>query len=127
MICLTMSLPLFSQTAMDTDTLISLPVKYVRQIASELTLYDFCKQQRDSSKIEIQNINSILEQNKLLLSNYKNLTDSLFTSNEKYFNQLSVLQVDVKNKDEKINKLRNTRNITFITTLLTALIPVVLR
>ena len=127
MVCLTMSLPLFSQTATDTDSLIGIPTSYARQIASELTLYDFCKQERDSLKVEINDLNSTISLNQILLEEYKLTTDSLFKANKEILNQTSALQVEVINKEEKITKLRNTRNFTFLTTILTAVLPVILK
>ena len=126
MVCLIMSLPLFSQTATNTDSLISIPTQYARQIASELTLYDLCKHEKDSLKAGIVDINNILDQNLILTSRYKTLTDSLYKVNKELYTQTSTLQVDITNKEEKISKLKNTRNITFITTLLTAILPVIL-
>lgn len=127
MVCLIMSLPLFSQTATDTDSLISIPTNYARQIASELTLYDLCQHERDSLKAKIIDINDILSQDSILILRYKLLTDSLYKSNENLYTQTSILKVDIAYKKEKINKLKNTRNITFITTLLTAILPIILK
>lgn len=127
MVCLTMSLPLFSQTAMDTDSLISIPTNHARQIASELTLYDFCKQERDSLQAEILNLEQIIVQNNILLEEYQNVSDSLFESNEDCFNAMSALQLDINEKNDKIGKLKTTRNFTFLTTLLTAILPVLLK
>ena len=127
MVCLTMSLPLFSQTAISTDSLISIPTQYARQIASELILYDLCQQERDSLKAEINDMGVILENHSILLGRYETLTDSLVTTNQEAYTQISAFQLDINNKDEKISKLRNARNVTFITTLLTAVLPVILR
>jgi hypothetical protein len=122
-----MSLPLFSQTAISTDSLISIPTQYARQIASELILYDLCQQERDSLKAEINDMGVILENHSILLGRYETLTDSLVTTNQEAYTQISAFQLDINNKDEKISKLRNARNVTFITTLLTAVLPVILR
>jgi len=122
-----MNLPLFSQTAISTDSLISIPTQYARQIASELILYDLCQQERDSLKAEINDMGVILENHSILLGRYETLTDSLVTTNQEAYTQISAFQLDINNKDEKISKLRNARNVTFITTLLTAVLPVILR
>jgi len=127
MVCLTMSLPLFSQTATDTDSLIGIPTSYARQIASELTMYDLCQQERDSLKAEIGDLNSTILLNQTLLEQYKSTSDSLFEVNKQFYNQTTALQLDIQNKDEKIGKLKSTRNLTILTTLLTAIIPVVLK
>ena len=82
MVCLTMSLPLFSQTATDTDSLIGIPTSYARQIASELTMYDLCQQERDSLKAEIDDLNSTILLNQTLLEQYKSTSDSLFEVNK---------------------------------------------
>jgi len=127
MVCLTMSLPLFSQTVTDTDSLVCIPTNYARQIAGELTLYDFCKQERDSLQVEILNLEQIITQNNILLKEYQNISDSLFKANEDYFNTMSALQLDINEKNDKIGKLKTTRNFTLLTTLLTAILPILLK
>jgi len=122
-----MSLPLFSQTVTDTDSLVCIPTNHARQIASELTLYDFCKQEKDSLQAEILNLEQIIVQNDILLEKYQNVSDSLFEANEDCFNAMSALQLDINEKNDKIGKLKITRNFTFLTTLLTAILPVLLK
>ena len=126
MVCLTMSLPLFSQTVINTDSLISIPTQYARQIANELISYDYCQHERDSLKAEINDMGIIIKNNSILLKRYETLNDSLYEVNIKLYNQTSTLELDVKNKEEKIGKLRNTRNLTFLTTILTAILPIIL-
>ena len=125
MVCLIMSLPIFSQK--DTSTnLVCIPVDHAQQIALELTSYDFCQQERDSLKAEVADLNGIIDQNSILLREYKVATDSLFIINEDCYNQRVNLELDVQNKNDKIKSLRNTKNITILTTILGALTPIIL-
>jgi hypothetical protein len=125
MVCLIMSLPSFSQRDTETD-LICIPTSQARQIATELTEYDFCQQERDSLKAEIVDLNNIVSQDSILLIKYQNVTDSLFLSNETYLNSNALLKLDLKNKDEKIKSLRSTKTITILTTVIGTLTPILL-
>ncbi len=125
MACLIMSLPIFSQKDISTN-LVCIPVDHAQQIALELTSYDFCQQERDSLKAEVVDLNGIIDQNSILLREYKVATDSLFIINEDCYNQRVNLELDVQNKNDKIKSLRNTKNITILTTILGALTPIIL-
>ena len=125
MVCLIMSLPSFSQIDTETD-LICIPTSQARQIATELTEYDFCQQERDSLKAEIVDLNNIVSQDSILLIKYQNVTDSLFLSNETYLNSNALLKLDLENKDEKIKSLRSTKTITILTTVIGTLTPILL-
>lgn len=125
MVCLIMSLPSFSQRDTETD-LICIPTPQARQIATELTEYDFCQQERDSLKAEIVDLNNIVSQDSILLIKYQNVTDSLFLSNETYLNSNALLKLDLENKDEKIKSLRSTKTITILTTVIGTLTPILL-
>jgi hypothetical protein len=125
MVCLIMSLPSFSQRDTETD-LICIPTSQARQIATELTEYDFCQQERDSLKAEITDLNNIVSQDSILLVKYQNVTDSLFLSNETYLNSNALLKLDLENKDEKIKSLRSTKTITILTTVIGTLTPILL-
>ena len=125
MVCLIMSLPSFSQRDTETD-LICIPTSQARQIATELTEYDFCQQERDSLKAEIVDLNNIVSQDSILLIKYQNVTDSLFLSNEIYLNSNALLKLDLENKDEKIKSLRSTKTITILTTVIGTLTPILL-
>ncbi len=125
MVCLIMSLPSFSQRDTETD-LICIPTSQARQIATELTEYDFCQQERDSLKAEIIDLNNIVSQDSILLVKYQNVTDSLFLSNETYLNSNALLKLDLENKDEKIKSLRSTKTITILTTIIGTLTPILL-
>jgi len=120
-----MSLPSFSQRDTETD-LICIPTEQARQIATELIEYDFCQQERDSLKAEIKDLNFIIENNTTLLQEYKSTTDTLILMNKKCLEQSSLLEVKVKNRDQKIKSLRSTRTITILTTVLGTLTPILL-
>jgi hypothetical protein len=120
-----MSLPIFSQQDTGTD-LICLPTKQAKQVAAELTSYDFCQRERDSLKVEILDLSNIIEQNLILLNQYKIATDSLVLLNQECYNQNGTLNLDLENKNEKIKSLRNARNITLLTTLIGTLTPIIL-
>lgn len=125
MVCLIMSLPTFSQK--DTETnLVCLPTNQAKEVVKDLKEYDFCQQERDSLKAEINDLNSIIEQNSILLDQYKVSTDSLILLNTECINQNINLNLDLTTKDEKIKSLRNTRNLTILTTLVGTLTPILL-
>jgi len=120
-----MSLPIFSQKDTETD-LVCLPTEQARQVVTELTSYDLCQHERDSFKVEILDLNNIIEQNLILLNQYKIATDSLILLNQECYNQNINLNLDLENKNEKIKSLRNARNITLLTTLIGTLTPIIL-
>jgi len=120
-----MSLPIFSQKDTETD-LVCLPTEQARQVVTELTSYDLCQHERDSFKVEILDLNNIIEQNLILLNQYKVATDSLILLNQECYNQNINLNLDLENKNEKIKSLRNARNITLLTTLIGTLTPIIL-
>ena len=125
MVCLIMSLPIFSQT--DTTTnLICLPTEQARLIVVDLTSYDLCQQERDSLKAEIKDLYSIIEQDSILIKEYQISTDSLILINKKCYNQNITLNLDLDNKNNKIKSLRSTRNLTILTTLVGTLTPILL-
>ena len=125
MVCLIMSLPIFSQK--DTETkLVCLPIKQAKEVVKDLREYDFCQQERDSLKAEIKDLNLIIDNNRILLQEYKNTSDTLILMHEECLNQVSVLTVDLENKDDKIKSLRSTRTITILTTVLGTLTPILL-
>lgn len=120
-----MSLPSFSQKGTETN-LVCLPTEQARQVVSELTSYDFCQQERDSLKAEINDLYNILEQDSILIKNYQVSTDTLILLNNEYVNKNTTLSLDIKSKDEKIKSLRSTRTITLLTTVLGTLTPILL-
>ncbi len=120
-----MSLPTFSQN--DTQTkLVCLPTEQARSVVTDLTAYDFCQQERDSLKAEINDLYNIIEQDSLLLKTYQTSTDSLILLNKECYNQNINLNLDLDNKDQKIKSLKSTRNITILTTLAGILTPILL-
>lgn len=120
-----MSLPSFSQK--DTQNkLVCLPTEQARQVVVELTSYDFCQQERDSLKAEINDLYNIIEQDSILLSQYKVSTDSLILFNTECYKQNVNLNLDLDNKNNKIKSLRSTRNLTVLTTLIGTLTPILL-
>jgi len=127
MVCLIMALPLFSQIDTTSDSLICIPVNQAKQIAIELTLYDLCQQERDSLKAEVQNLDQIIDQNLILLSQYNVVTDSLFLVNQNSINSKAVVDLENKELKTKNKNLKQTRNFSILTTILTALIPILLK
>lgn len=127
MVCLIMTLPLFSQIDTTSDSLICIPVNQAKQVAIELTLYDLCQQERDSLKAEVQNLNQITDQNFILLSQYNVITDSLFLVNQNSINSKAVVDLENQELKTKNKSLKKTRNLTILTTILTALIPILLK
>jgi len=125
MVCLIMSLPTFSQKDTETD-LICIPTEQVREIAADLVSYDYCQQERDSLKAEITDLNSIIEQDSILLNTYETTTDSLVLLAEECYWQSVNLKLELEDKDSKIKSLRNTRTITLLTTVLGTLTPILL-
>jgi len=125
MVCLIMSLPTFSQKDTETD-LICIPTEQVRTIAADLVLYDYCQQERDSLKAEITDLNSIIEQDSILLDTYETTTDSLVLLAEECYWQSVNLKLELEDKDSKIKSLRSTRTITLLTTVLGTLTPILL-
>ena len=126
MVCLIMSLPIFSQKDTNTD-LICIPTEQARSVVADLTSYDFCQQERDSLKAEIIDLYGIVEQDSILLNKYQLATDSLILMNTECYNQKINLELDLKSKDDKIKSLRNTKTITILTTVLGTLTPILLR
>jgi len=120
-----MSLPTFSQKDTETD-LICIPTEQVREIAADLVSYDYCQQERDSLKAEITDLNSIIEQDSILLNTYETTTDSLVLLAEECYWQSVNLKLELEDKDSKIKSLRNTRTITLLTTVLGTLTPILL-
>lgn len=125
MVCLIMSLPTFSQKGTGTD-LICLPTEQVRAIAIDLASYDYCQQERDSLKAEIIDLNSIIEQDSLLLDTYEITTDSLVLLSEECYWQSINLNLELEDKNSKIKSLKGTRNLTILTTLIGTLTPILL-
>jgi len=120
-----MSLPIFSQT--DTNNqLVCLPINQAQQIAVDLTDYDKCLQEKTFLEAEIKDLRSIITQDSLVLNQYKITTDSLFLLNEQYLSDKATLSLDIKNKNDKIQSLRSTRNLTLLTTIIGTLTPILL-
>lgn len=125
MVCLIMSLPTFSQKGTETN-LVCLPTSQAKEVVKDLKGYDFCQQERDSLKAEINDLYSIIEQDSILLNQYKVSTDSLVLLNTECVNQNVNLNLELTTKNEKIKSLRNTRNLTILTTLVGTLTPILL-
>lgn len=125
MVCLIMSLPTFSQK--DTEiNLVCLPTKQAKEVVKDLQNYDFCQQERNSLKAEINDLYSIIEQDSILLNQYKISTDSLILLNTECYNQSINLNLELDNKNDKIKSLKSTRNLTILTTLVGTLTPILL-
>lgn len=120
-----MSLPTFSQNDIQTN-LVCLPTEQARLVVTDLTAYDFCQQERDSLKAEINDLYDIIKQDSLLLKVYQTSTDSLILLNKECYNQNINLNLDLNNKDKKIKSLKSARNLTILTTLIGTLTPILL-
>ena len=120
-----MSLPTFSQNDIQTN-LVCLPTEQARLVVTDLTAYDFCQQERDSLKAEINDLYDIIKQDSLLLKVYQTSTDSLILLNKECYNQNINLNLDLNNKDKKIKSLKSARNLTVLTTLIGTLTPILL-
>ena len=97
-----------------------------QQVAVDLTEYDVCKQEKVFLEAEINDLRSIITQDSLVLNQYKETTDSLFLLNEQYLNDKATLSLDLENKNNKIKSLRNTRNLTLLTTIIGTITPILL-
>lgn len=106
--------------------LVCIPTIQARQIVSDLIDYDLCKMERDTLLLQIKDLNSIVEQNNILIDRFKTTTDSLMFINQELVDKTTVQTLELVSKDDKISRLRNTRNVTILTTVLTAVLPVIL-
>jgi hypothetical protein len=93
---------------------------------TELIEYDFIKIERDTLLKQNLDYQKIIEQDSILLVRYENVTDSLTLMNENLLNEYMKVSLDNESKDGKIKTLRNTRNLTILTTVLTAVLPAVI-
>ena len=125
MVCLIMSLPIFSQKDITTD-LVCLPTEQAKLVVEDLISYDLCQREKDSLKAEIIDLNNIIGQDSILLSVYQTSTDSLILLNKKCIEQNTNLNLDLDNKNGKIKSLKSTRNLTILTTLVGTLTPILL-
>ena len=82
--------------------------------------------ERDSLLLQVNDLNSIVEQNNILIDRFKTTTDSLMFINQGLVEKTTVQSLELVSKDDKISRLRNTRNVTILTTVLTAVLPVIL-
>ena len=121
-----MSFPIFSQSDIVNEDLVCIPTIQARQIVSDLINYDLCKMERDSLLLQVNDLNSIVEQNNILIDRFKTTTDSLMFINQGLVEKTTVQSLELVSKDDKISRLRNTRNVTILTTVLTAVLPVIL-
>ncbi len=108
------------------EDLVCIPTIQARQIVSDLINYDLCKMERDSLLLQVNDLNSIVEQNDILISQFKTTTDSLMFINKSLVDKTTYQSLEIVSKEDKIKRLRNTRNVTILTTVLTAILPVVL-
>ena len=121
-----MSFPIFSQSDTVSEDLVCIPTIQAKQIASDLIKYDLCKMEVDSLLSQVNDLNSIVEQNNILIDKFKTTTDSLMFINQGLIDKTTYQSLEIVSKEDKIKKLRNTRNVTILTTVLTAILPVVL-
>ena len=121
-----MSFPIFSQSDTVNETLVCIPTIQAKQVVRDLINYDLCKMERDSLLLQVNDLNSIVEQNNILIEKFKTTTDSLMFINQELVDKTTFQSLELVSKDDKITRLRNTRNVTILTTVLTAVLPVVL-
>lgn len=121
-----MSFPIFSQSDTVNETLVCIPTIQAKQVVRDLINYDLCKMERDSLLLQVNDLNSIVEQNNILIDRFKTTTDSLMFINQELVDKTTVQKLELVSKDDKISRLRNTRNVTILTTVLTAVLPVIL-
>jgi hypothetical protein len=121
-----MSFPIFSQSDTVSEDLVCIPTIQAKQIASDLIKYDLCKMEVDSLLSQVNDLNSIVEQNNILIDKFKTTTDSLMFINQGLIDKTTYQSLEIVSKEDKIKRLRNTRNVTILTTVLTAILPVVL-
>jgi len=121
-----MSFPIFSQSDTVNETLVCIPTIQAKQVVRDLINYDLCKMERDSLLLQVNDLSSIVEQNNILIDRFKTTTDSLMFINQGLVEKTTVQSLELVSKDDKITRLRNTRNVTILTTVLTAVLPVVL-
>jgi len=108
------------------ETLVCIPTIQAKQVVRDLISYDLCKMERDSLLLQVNDLSSIVEQNNILIDRFKTTTDSLMFINQDLVEKTTVQSLELVSKDDKITRLRNTRNVTILTTVLTAVLPVVL-
>ena len=99
----------FSQT--DTDSLICLPVSYVRQAAIELTEYDYTKIERDSLQTTVGDLSQIIQQKDSIISLESHLKETAFTTIDSLGNAISTLNTEVEILEEDKESLKKERNI----------------
>ncbi len=121
-----MSFPIFSQIDTVSEDLVCIPSIQAKQIVSDLIKYDLCKTEVDSLLSQVNDLNSIVEQNNILIDEFKTTTDSLMFINQGLIDKTTYQSLEIVSKEDKIKRLRNTRNVTILTTVLTAILPVVL-
>ena len=121
-----MSFPIFSQSDTVNETLVCIPTIQAKQVVRDLISYDLCKMERDSLLLQVNDLSSIVEQNNILIDIFKTTTDSLMFINQDLVEKTTVQSLELVSKDDKITRLRNTRIVTILTTVLTAVLPVVL-
>ena len=121
-----MSFPIFSQSDTVNKDLVCIPTIQAKQVVRDLINYDLCKMERDSLLLQVNDLNSIVEQNNILIEKFKTTTDSLMFINQELVDKTTVQSLELVSKDDKISRLRNTRNVTILTTVLTAVLPVIL-
>jgi len=121
-----MSFPIFSQSDTVSEDLVCIPTIQAKQIAADLVKYDLCRMERDSLLLQVNDLSSIVEQNDILITQFKNATDSLMFINQGLVEKTTVQSLELVAKEDKIKRLRNTRTMTIITTVIGTALPLVL-
>lgn len=121
-----MSFPIFSQSDTVSEDLVCIPTIQAKKIAADLVKYDLCRMERDSLLLQVNDLSSIVEQNDILITQFKNATDSLMFINQGLVEKTTVQSLELVAKEDKIKRLRNTRTMTIITTVIGTALPLVL-
>ena len=98
-----MSFPIFSQSDTVSEDLVCIPTIQAKQIAADLVKYDLCRMERDSLLLQVNDLSSIVEQNDILINQFKNTTDSLMFINQGLVEKTTVQSLELVAKEDKIN------------------------
>lgn len=98
----------FSQN--DTDSLICIPIEYLRKAAIELVEYDYCQIERDSLRLTIGDLSQIISNKDSIIQYEIKLKETSFEIIDSLGYTVSTLNthIDILNKDnESLKKERN--------------------
>jgi hypothetical protein len=84
------------------EDLVCIPTIQAKQIASDLIKYDLCKMEVDSLLSQVNDLNSIVEQNNILIDKFKTTTDSLMFINQGLIDKTTYQSLEIVSKEDKI-------------------------